>query len=404
MGSLSPVQIALVIIAGVSVLGVIITLIRGRTTYSGYQEIAHDVRRLGEAIKGETFRDGNDLVISGNYGKLPTVVRFSNEENTPGLNIRVQAQATLVLSVVPTGVTPTEGGRVPVKTADEMFDARFTTRTDQPTQAKMFLSRPTTAALAKLCCSKRTFLSIGHGSIELSELVIPTPNTSQHIIDHLRYMARLGEDLRMMPGAEKIKLVPFQRERHVAGRIAIAVGAVVAVVSIFAATQVPTRPRVGQAQLLSSGILPIDAAHIPDAGQWRAATAEDFDPACINWLRGYGKSPEGRIEGDFSGSGLGTDAAYVLVGPDNTRRIVILSGVENRYDSKFPYVGIAARIPKAVVNSIEWVGGKPPVGMDGDGLLIVRKKDDLRSGLVLFLSGHGIVSAAPVDYQKISFE
>ncbi len=110
MGSLSPLQIALLIIAAVSIVGMVIAVVRSRRTYSEYEEIAGEARRLGSIIKGEIFRDGNDLVVSGNYGMLPTVVRFSNDENTPGLNMRMQAPATLTLSLVPSGVTPTSLG------------------------------------------------------------------------------------------------------------------------------------------------------------------------------------------------------------------------------------------------------------------------------------------------------
>ncbi len=402
MGSLSPLQIALLIIAAVSIVGMVIAVVRSRRTYSEYEEIAGEARRLGSIIKGEIFRDGNDLVVSGNYGMLPTVVRFSNDENTPGLNMRMQAPATLTLSLVPSGVTPTEGGRIPVRTADEMLDARFTTRTDQPTQAKMFLTRSTTARLSQLCCSKGTFVSVGQGAIEVSELVIPSPGTSQHISEHLKTLALLSEDLRMMPGADKVKVVPFKRERNLAGRVAIAAGAVVAVISIFAATQVPSSPAAGQAEVLASGILPLHAAHIPGADKWRVANADDFDPVCVHWLRNNGGTPEGKVEGDFSGSGLGNDTAYVLVGANNARRIVILTGVDNRYDTQFPFVGMATRIPKQLVNSIRWVGGAAPRDVQGDGLLIVRRPNDVTSGIVLFLNGRNIISGAPENYQDIS--
>jgi hypothetical protein len=404
MGSISPVQIALLIVAGLSIIGVIIAFIRWQMTYSGYAEITNDVRRIGLALRGEIFRDGSDVVVSGTFEQLPTVVRFSNAENTPGLNIRIQAPATFLLSVVPSGTQVTEGGHILVKTADEWFDARFNTRTDQPTQAKMFINRPVTNILQRLACSKNTYVSVGKGAIELSELMIPMPNTGQHTLEHLKMMAKLSNTLKMMPGSDSVKLVAFKRERHIAARVAIAVGAAVALASIFAAMRVPSRqPVTGVNQTLASGILPIEAYRIPNANDWRAATADDLDPAAVSWLRDNRQKPESRIEGDFSGRGTGRDVVYLLVGPDGTRRVVVLAANENRYDTKFPYIGVAARVPKGMVNSIKWVG-KPPEGMQGDGILLLRKQDDPSSAVVLFLSGHGIISASPVNYQEISLE
>ncbi len=405
MGSLSPIQIALLIVAALSIIGVVIAFIRSRMTFSGYEQIAHDIRRLGLTLRGETFRDGADVVVSGNYESLPAVVRFSNEENTPGLNIRMQAPATFTLSVVPSGAQVTEGGRNLVKTTDEMFDSRFTTRTDQPTQASMFITKSTTNLLQKLACSKNTYLTFGGGTIELSELVIPEPNTGQHVLDHLKGMSKLSAVLRQMPGSDRVKLVTFARERHIAARIAMVVGAVVALLSIFAATQVPNRPPAsGVNQSLSSGILPLDAVRIANSNGWRTVTADDMDPVAVAWLRGNGLQPQGRIEGDYSGKVTGRDVAYLLVAPDGTRRVVLLADNENRYDTKFPYIGAAARVPKGIVNAIEWVGGKAPEAVDGDGILIVRKQDDPASAVVIFLSGHGIVSASPVNYQSINLQ
>jgi hypothetical protein len=202
-----------------------------------------------------------------------------------------------------------------------------------------------------------------------------------------------------------VKLVAFRRERHIVARVAMVVGAVVAVLSVFAAMRVPNRaPVSGMNQTLASGILPVDAERIPNAQQWRAATAADMDTAGVSWLRANGQHPEGRIEGDFSGQGIVRDVVYLLVGPDGTRRVVLLAENENRYDAKFPYIGLAARVPKGIVNTIRWVGGKPPEGAEGDGILLLHKQDDPTSAVILFLSGRGLVSGRPVNYQEIRLE
>jgi hypothetical protein len=405
MGSFSPLQIALLIVAALSIMGVVIVFVSSRMTYSGYADIVNDVRRLARAMHGKIFRDGPDVVISGTYERLPAVVRFSNEENSPGLNIRIQAPATFLLSVVPAGAQVGEGGRNLVKTADELFDSRFNTRTDQPTQANMFINKQVTGLLQLLACSKNTYLSVGNGAIELSELVIPDSNPGEHAIEHLKSLAKLSQALHRMPGSDRVKPMTFERGHHIAARTAMVVGAVVALVSVFAATRLPNRESVsGVNQTLASGILPMDAARISNAKDWRAATADDFDPAAVSWLRGNRKQPAGRIVGDFSGKGTGRDVAYLLVGAEGARRVVLLADNENRYDTRFPYIGLAVRVPKESVNSIEWAGGTAPEGVDGDGLLLLRKPDDPSSAIVLFLSGRGIVSASPANYQNISLE
>jgi hypothetical protein len=405
MGSLSPVQVALLIVAGLSIVGVVIAFVRSQMTYAGYGQIMNEVRRLRLALHADVFRDGSDVVVSGEYEGLATVARFSNAENAPGLNIRMQAPATFLLTVVPAGAKVSEAGRIPVKTTDASFDTRFNTRTDHPMQAKMFIDRPVTTILQRLACSKNTYLSLGNGAIELSELMIPMPDTAAHVLDHLEMMTKLSKTLKMMPGSDRVKLTPFQRERHIAARVAMVVGAVVAVVSIFAATRVPNRaPATGVNETLASGILPMDAYQIPSVSNWRVAAPDDLDPVAVAWLRNNGQKPESRIEGDFSGKGTGRDVAYLLVGPEGMRRVVLLAENQNRYDTRFPYIGLAARVPKRIVNSIQWVGGKPPEGVEGDGILLVRKQDDPTSAIILFLSGRGIVSASPLNYQQISLE
>lgn len=403
MGSLSPAQVALLIIAALSVLGVIITFIRTRMTYTGYEDIAGEIRRLGHSLGGEVFRDDADVVVSGRWAKQTAVVRFSIQENTPGLNIRMPAPTTFQLSVSPSSAPVTEGGRIPVKTTDENFDMRFTARTDQPTQARMFLTRQSTALLQRLACSKNTYVSIGRGEIELSELVVPAVTPAQHVIEHLKAMVALGNNLRTMPGAEKVKVVQFHRDRHVVARLAMVVGAIVAIGSIFAAMEVPQRPATAGANpTLASGILPSDALVIGNAERWRAASADDLDPSAVGWLRGTGRHPESRIEGDFGGGGQGRDVSYLLVGPGGSRRVVIIAGHENRYDAGYPYVGLIARIPKSAVASIRWQ--EAPQGAVGDGVLLVKRPDDGTSGVVIFLTPQGIVSAVPANYQEITLQ
>ena len=399
MGTHSPLQIALLIVGGLAAIGVVITYLRTRMTYAGYEDILHDIRKLGLSLRGEIFRDGSDVVVSGTWDKNPVVVRFSNQENTPGLNIRMPAAASFQISVTAAGTQVTEGPRTPVKTSDDMFDARFTTRTDQQMQARMLLTKSMTGILQKLACSKNTYIAIGSGAIEQSELVIPS-TPAQHVMDHLKSMAALAAALREMPGAEKVKILKIEQERHIAARVAMAVGVMVAIGAVVAAVQVPQKIPTGANDSMNNGIMPIDATLIPEASAWHASVAADLDASAAEELRGAGVEASGRVPGDYSGSGDGQDAAYLLTNAANQRRVVIIAGHQNRYDARFPAVSVIARLPKDNVGSVRW-RGKGPTSVPGDGLLIVRQSDHPESGVVVFLTEDGISSFSPQNWHDV---
>jgi len=403
MGSHSPLQIALFIVAGLAAIGVTVAYLRTRMTYAGYEEIFSDIRKLGSAMKGEIFRDGSDVVISGTWEKNPVVVRFSNQENTPGLNIRMPAAAQFQISVTAAGTQVSEGPRTPVKTSDDMFDARFTTRTDQAMQARMLLTKPVTAVLQKLACSKNTYLAVGSGCIEQSELTIPEP-AAQHVLDHLKSLAALAAALRNMPGAEKVKILKIEHEKHVFTRMTMAAGVVVAIASVVAAVQVPTPIPTGANETLSNGILPTDAVVISNAAAWHAAGPQDLESAGVEMLRTSGIASLGRVEGDFSGTATGQDVAYLLINGDGKKRVVIIGAHQNRYDVGFNNIAMIARVPKDAVGSIRWKNDKSPTAVSGDGLLIVRQPEVAESGIVVFLTRDAITSFTPTNWRDVQLK
>jgi hypothetical protein len=402
MGSTSPLVIVLAIISALAFFGAILAYIRRNTTFHGYEEIRIDVGKIAHTIKGEVFRDGEDLVIAGNLNNLPTTVRFSYQENTPGLNIRMEAPSTFTLSMVPQGSTNIEG-KVAIRTTDPQFDTRFTTRTDHPTQARMLLgSRSVTADLQRLCCGSKTFFSLTAGAMELSELTIP-PYAGHHVTEHLQQLGRVGTAVGEMPGSEAVKIQPIRRDRMLAARIAIAVGVVFAIFTVVAAVRTHDAPPDALASDPKPvGISPADASLIPGVSLWRVATEEDFDPTAVTWLHNNRRRADGRIEGDFSGTGEGRDVAYVLRRDDGSFRVVILIRGENRYDVSFSTVAAATRIPKGILGSIEWASS-PPDEPDGDGLLLVLQPGNTASGVVVFSKAGRTISAAPANYQNISF-
>lgn len=405
MGSLHPVALALLILLVVGLVGFIIHSFRQGKTFSGYQELTKDAEQIAKFLGGEIFRDGNDLVISGNYRKMPAIVRFSYDENTPGLNVNGKAKATFTMSVAPKGERAAEG-RVLVRTPDDMFDARFQTRTDHPTQTKMFVGgKLAMQQLQKLCCSPRTFFTITTGAMELSELTIPTPYTGHHVTDHLESMAKLARALEDMPGAETIKVHKLEKDRSNIIRAAIVVGIIAAVITVYAATSGP-RDAISVHELADTeappaGMMPVDAAQIQRLKDWRVATPADFGPTARFWLRDNGQDLSGRRVGDFSGRNNQRDVAYVLASPQGQRRVILIVDGVNLYDAEYPTIVGMARVPKEAIAGIDW-GKYPPQGTpDGDGLLIIRTREDPTAGLVLFVNERRIVSAVPVDYTQI---
>ncbi len=401
MGYISPAVIAALIVLLLALIGTIITSVRRAMTFRSYEDLRGDARALARALKGQAFRDGHDLVVSGNQGPWPVVVRFSYAENTPGLDVRMTVPAGFTLWVTPRAANAAEG-QAPLRIGDSRFDASFATRSDHPTQANMLLrGKQMSSVLQRLCCSTSTSLAITARAMELTELLIPHPHTADHILDHLASMRRIAEFLQTMPGADRIRIAPIRRERHLVVRIAIGAGIVAAVLAVLTAVRNSPQAKLNvNLPPVPPGLLPAEAAVIPGTVGWRLASANDFDPGAVSWLRASGLQPSGRVKGDFSGKGGTRDAAYTLIAYDGTRRLVVVAGGTVRYDVKLPYVGLIARVPKSAAKSVQWIGKAPPEP-DGDGLLIVRKPDDPAAGLVLFLDDARILSGVPANYQSI---
>jgi hypothetical protein len=398
-----PLQLAFLIVGALSVLGLVIFFVQNRRTFAGYEEFSSDGRKLGRMLRGECFRDGDDLVMAGNYNSLATVVRFSNSDNTPGLNVRVQAPANFSVSVTPVGAEPLLAGRV-VSVMDPQFESRFTVRSDRPTEARMFLSTQQVATLKKLSCSSKTHLTITIGSIELNEMVIPGPDTARHVTEHLKQISTLVAGLRTMPDAHQVKLAPIKYERHWVGRAVLTATAIVTAIGVFGVASSQSKPQVAPEPLAPAGMLPVDAAAVRDVKPWRVATAADFHPVAQHWLRDNSLAAEGRVTGVFIPNPRGEDAAYLLVRDDGTRRVVVISAGNARYDAQFSTLGGIARLPKDGIANIEWQGKKSPAPVDGDGLLLIRDGNDPTSALALFFRNGTVVFGSPAKYDSIALK
>jgi hypothetical protein len=146
-------------------------------------------------------------------------------------------------------------------------------------------------------------------------------------------------------------------------------------------------------------LLPEVLRLIPNIAEFRIATAPDFDPQAASWLSRWRLSADGVIPGNFAGSGQ--SQAYILLGKDNSWRVIIMADVQLLCDVRYQTIAIAARLPREFVPSIQWEGPAPPQS-DRDGLLIVRSAQDPSSAVVLFLQGGEVVSGnRPADYRRV---
>ena len=172
MLTLSPIAISVVIVGVLAIIGIVIASTRRGATFGGYESLTQDLDRIRRFIGGQVFRDGEDLVINGVYRSLPTIVRFSHQEHTPGLHVRMAVPATFSLYIAERKTAAR--ARVSFRVGDQYLDSRFLASSDTAAEARMFTSGKAACKLLRsLCCSTRTFLTIERGVTELAEAAIP---------------------------------------------------------------------------------------------------------------------------------------------------------------------------------------------------------------------------------------
>jgi hypothetical protein len=399
------IQIFVGVVAALTVVGVVVSLLRRSRNFKGYEEFQGEFQRIASTLKAEIFRDGDDLGITGNYKRYPVQIRFSYAETAPGVSVRMKAPASFTLSVVPRGERSSEG-RVLIRTGDDMFDARFATRTDHPTQARMLVgSARLRAQMEKLCCSNQTFLTLTTGKIELNELTIPSPYTARHVLDHVEQMGALAAGVEAIPGAEKVKIEPYRREQTTpVFRLALLLGAMATLVTVFLIPPTKAQPDLsagGSEVNYAEGVNSVDALEISDLSGSRAATAEDFDPGIAGWMRGQGAAVSGRVELELDDAKERPDVAYWLLGPDGASRIVILRNGQKLYDTKYANVAGIARVPAASLEAIAWQV-RPTEPPQHDGLLILSRTESGVSAVILFAPGSRMLTGVPQQYDTLT--
>jgi hypothetical protein len=403
MGPFSPLATATVIALAVCLAGIFINAFKRAKLYLGYEEIADDARRIARELKAEVFRDGEDLVISGGSVQLPTVLRFSHAESTPGMHIRVHAPVSFNLSIAPKG-SPIAEGKVGIRTGHDVLDTRFTARTDHPTQVKMLLAEKRVLRhLEKLCCSSRTFLAMSNGVIELSELMIPESSLERHVLDHVESLSEIVNKVHEMPGAESVNIAPVPREQtSLATKAVVAAGALAALIVVFVAATSSRHDETAREKMVAEGpegVNPAEAARIPAMEGWRAAHLDEFSPDFLMWIRDQGAEAGGHITGEFSDSQSKTDSAYALTKGDDHRVVILMQGRDS-YDYVFKRLAGIVSVPRYSLQDIQWQT-EPAVKPSSDALMMVSDAQNPASALVVFVVGGRVYTGTPKDYRTV---
>ncbi|MGH9567607.1 MAG: hypothetical protein ACRD4I_16650, partial [Candidatus Angelobacter sp.] len=134
---MSPQAVIMNIAVVTGIVGIIVYWVRRFAVFRGYKAIEPDVLKIAEALRGRAVRQGKDVVVSGYYGEFPTIVRFSQRVETPGLDIQMRVPATFSFTLLPKAVPMQGEGRVLMRTGSAPLDRKFNARTDYPMDLRM---------------------------------------------------------------------------------------------------------------------------------------------------------------------------------------------------------------------------------------------------------------------------
>ncbi len=391
----------------IALAGALIRFVKSARRFAGYSELREDVRGLEQYLNGESFRDGADLVVSGNLKTRRTNVRFSQAENMPGVNLRMQVPSTFDLLIAPRNSNILEEAQQ-FRSGDDYLDSRWIFQSSQPAVAQMFISGDRTLAeLRKLCCSSDTLLRFEEGALELSEMIIPEKRLTYHLSAHVESMAWMAGQLAQMPDASRLKMerVAPKRRTHrlvVILIVTVALSVGVAGLARYQREKVMVTATSGVGGT-PQGIPPDEASLIPNLKGWRLSSSADFDSALVRWMHDSDVLPSGRLEGNFVAGGAGNDHAYLLMNGEGAHRLVVIATDHVKVDETLPTVALIAKVPGTAMRGIKIETGSPASGKS-DGILIVRETNNLHSGLLLSFRDDSLTTAVPADYRTVSLK
>jgi len=401
---MNPFVLATLIVAVVALIGMITATVRNARKLKGYEEVAADANALTKKLGGELFRDGDDLVMSGNYQNLPTIIRLSHAENTPGVSIEVKVPARFSFSLTPrqAPVIP-EGVGVNVPN----LSTNFVGRTNSALEANQLVGSPSVRkAFAAICISQKTFLEIAPGRLLISELLIPQ-NLLDRIAMELQAASSISTVLEKFPGADERKLVLVKHDRTSwAFRAALAAGIIVTIAGLAQnAVNASNKPTPVAAKEIASSIARNDAILITKIQDWRPADETDFDPAFKSWVQSYGVKPTNALDFSADTSRNRDDRVYFLVNDKGQKRVVAIVDHRVALDSIFDNAAGVTIVPMDSISKVEWPMSRAPFKeVPGDGLLIVRDMNDKDGATLLFFGDHGHLSGQPQNYQHLDIQ
>jgi hypothetical protein len=246
----------------------------------------------------------------------------------------------------------------------------------------------------------------------MSELTIPIPDTFDHLMRHMDSMGELAVRVGALSNL-KAKAKIYVPDRFLIARAALVllvIGGMVEVYTSVAAYGTHTDAAALEAQgATDSGEFAEVPGGLPGLSNWRFASADDFDVTTAEWMRQHGKTPTGRLVGDFGGQGAGMGYALVHQGQSGDPgawRVAITSQGKPVLDATYDQVLGVMLIPKHALASVEWIlkeGATPPQSpADGDGIMLIRREGDSNVATIYYLSGGTLQSGTPSDYLSVA--
>lgn len=401
---MNPFVLATLIVAVVALTGVITSMVRNARKFQGYAEVAADARAIAKKLNGELFRDGEDLVMSGNYQQLPTIVRLSHLESTPGLSIEVKVPSNFSFSltprqapVIPDGI----GVNVP------NLSVNFVGRTNSALEASQLIDSPSVRkALSAVCISQKTFLEMTPGRLLIGDLLIPQDVLGRVMVE-LQAVSTINAQLEKFPGADERKFKPVKHDRTSwTFRAALAAGIIVTIAGLAQnAVTASSKPAPAAAKEIASSIPKNDAILIPKIQDWQPADDKSFDPDFASWLRSYGVKPASSFDFSADTSRLRDDRVYLLTNDKGQKRVVAIVDHRVALDGVFDRAAGIAIIPMDSVSKVEWPMSRAPFKeVPGDGLLIVREFGSKEGATLLFFTPDRQLSGMPENYQHLDIQ
>lgn len=399
--NLSPLLIVVLLVAGLSLIGLIDFLVRQHRTFQGYRAIKPQVREIGSRLNADVFRDGSDLVISGQYDGSPTLLRFSNDENTPGMHLEMRISSNLHLSMMPKNAVEAEVG---TKVAlSPWLERRFTAKSKTPGDVDLLLKHSQAMSiLPRLCSSSNTSLRISPGQLELTEAMIPESPLTR-VFEQLTEIRHLQRAMQSLPGADTLKVVTIPRE-HSSWTLRAAMVAGIIVAALCISASMKERPPVmAAASQPSSGIASSDKPLIPFADKWHLADNSDFDPAFSNFVADSGQRLTSRIVFDPDGTG-DSGVAYLLTNDAGQKRLVMIVNHHSVLDTSFPQIAGVTRVRSPYFGNPKQDENERTTQTSGQAILLVRNVEDTKSAVLFYLQNGTLQSKAPSDYRNVQLD